>query len=428
MNKGFIFLGIFISGVLIFSQHSFVAQGFQLNFFSSTKEKSHMFEVQSIDTMKYSRDMAGQILNDPHAFDKMIDGQMSLIANTGATHVAIDTPYDDHFIPVLTEWVTSARQHHLSVWFRGNFSGWEGWFNYSKIDRDTHKILLASFIQKNPTLFLDGDILTPCPECENGAAGDPRQTGDKDGYNAFLVEEKKIADSEFSKEGKLVTVYTSMNADIAREIITPETAHALGGTILIDHYVNTNEKFTSDIASIPKKFSGKIGIGEMGAPVPDLNGDMTDSQQASYVQGMMDALYAQSDILPVVNYWVLTGGSTAIVNDDGSPKPAYKVLQKYFTAPKLSGITYNSLGESLHHVKITVASSTYTYTTTSSSYQVFLPTPLNTVIFSSEGYRPFIYSIGSTNTSSLKKNVYLEPINPSSWYSIRFFFHQFTKK
>lgn len=428
MNKGFIFLGIFISGVLIFSQHSFVAQGFQLNFFSSTKEKSHMFEVQSIDTMKYSRDMAGQILNDPHAFNKMIDGQMSLIANTGATHVAIDTPYDDHFIPVLTEWVTSARQHHLSVWFRGNFSGWEGWFNYSKIDRDTHKILLASFIQKNPTLFLDGDILTPCPECENGAAGDPRQTGDKDGYNAFLVEEKKIADSEFSKEGKLVTVYTSMNADIAREIITPETAHALGGTILIDHYVNTNEKFTSDIASIPKKFSGKIGIGEMGAPVPDLNGDMTDSQQASYVQGMMDALYAQSDILPVVNYWVLTGGSTAIVNDDGSPKPAYKVLQKYFTAPKLSGITYNSLGESLHHVKITVASSTYTYTTTSSSYQVFLPTPLNTVIFSSEGYRPFIYSIGSTNTSSLKKNVYLEPINPSSWYSIRFFFHQFTKK
>ena len=428
MNKGFIFLGIFISGVLIFSQYSFVAQGFQLNFFSSTKEKSHMFEVQSIDTMKYSRDMAGQILNDPHAFDKMIDGQMSLIANTGATHVAIDTPYDDHFIPVLTEWVTSARQHHLSVWFRGNFSGWEGWFNYSKIDRDTHKILLASFIQKNPTLFLDGDILTPCPECENGAAGDPRQTGDKDGYNAFLVEEKKIADSEFSKEGKLVTVYTSMNADIAREIITPETAHALGGTILIDHYVNTNEKFTSDIASIPKKFSGKIGIGEMGAPVPDLNGDMTDSQQASYVQGMMDALYAQSDILPVVNYWVLTGGSTAIVNDDGSPKPAYKVLQKYFTAPKLSGITYNSLGESLHHVKITVASSTYTYTTTSSSYQVFLPTPLNTVIFSSEGYSPFIYSIGSTNTSSLKKNVYLEPINPSSWYSIRFFFHQFTKK
>ena len=428
MQKKTTLIIVFSLGLLLFVQYAFTAQGFQLSFLPATKERAQMFSVQSIDTMKYSRDMAGQVLDNPQLFDKIIDGQMLLIKNIGATHVAIDTPYDQRFIPVLTKWVASARRHHLSVWFRGNFSGWEGWFNYSKIDRDTHKILLASFIQKNPTLFLDGDILTPCPECENGAAGDPRQTGDKDGYNAFLVEEKKIADSEFSKEGKLVTVYTSMNADIAREIITPETAHALGGTILIDHYVNTNEKFTSDIASIPKKFSGKIGIGEMGAPVPDLNGDMTDSQQASYVQGMMDALYAQSDILPVVNYWVLTGGSTAIVNDDGSPKPAYKVLQKYFTAPKLSGITYNSLGESLHHVKITVASSTYTYTTTSSSYQVFLPTPLNTVIFSSEGYRPFIYSIGSTNTSSLKKNVYLEPINPSSWYSIRFFFHQFTKK
>src|SRR5258708_6337361 len=88
--------------------------------------------VQSIDTMKYSRDTAGQMLTKPE-FDATINSQVSEIAQTGATHIAIATPYDEMFIPFLKRWVKSARAHGLKVWFRGNFSGWEGWYNFPKI-------------------------------------------------------------------------------------------------------------------------------------------------------------------------------------------------------------------------------------------------------------------------------------------------------
>ena len=99
--------------------------------------RNTFWSVRSIDTMKYSRDLSRQKLQDPR-FDSVIDSQVSAIANTGATHVAIDTPYDPEFLPLLKRWVAAARKYNLHVWFRGNFSGWEQWFGYSKIDRKTH--------------------------------------------------------------------------------------------------------------------------------------------------------------------------------------------------------------------------------------------------------------------------------------------------
>ena len=55
---------------------------------------------QSIDTMKYSRDVAREKLYDP-SFDAIIDRQVGAIAETGATHVAIAVPYDEEFVPFL---------------------------------------------------------------------------------------------------------------------------------------------------------------------------------------------------------------------------------------------------------------------------------------------------------------------------------------
>ena len=68
------------------------------------------------------------------------------------------------------------RKHGLSVWFRGNFSGWEEWFGYPKIKAYEHINKTRNFIINNPELFADGDIFTSCPECENGGPGDPRDT------------------------------------------------------------------------------------------------------------------------------------------------------------------------------------------------------------------------------------------------------------
>ena len=95
------------------------------------------WEVQSIDTMKYSRDLSREKLKDP-SFDTVIDRQVKAIAETGATHVAISTPYDEEFLPILKRWASAARNYNLKIWFRGNWSGWEKWFDYKSISREEH--------------------------------------------------------------------------------------------------------------------------------------------------------------------------------------------------------------------------------------------------------------------------------------------------
>ncbi len=379
----------------------------------------HMFAVQAVDTMKYSRDMSGQILDNPESYVPLIDNQMALIERVGATHVAIGTPYDEHFLPVLKLWVDSARRHHLAVWFRGNFSGWEGWFEYDRIGRDTHKRLLEEFILKNPDLFVTGDIFSPCPECENGGPGDPRSTRDAEGYRSFLIAERAISLKGFNTLGKSLTVYMSMNGDIARDIITPKTQKELGGTVLIDHYVDTPEHFGKDITSISRAQNGKIGIGEFGAPIPDLQGKMTQEQQAHFIRKLLYEMYLQRETIPVVNYWTLQGGSTAIVSDLGEPRTAYFALQSYFRAPSVHGLIYNSLGEPLGGASVSVASTTLSIASGGYSYQVFLPGDLRTLTVRREGYLSQAVVFPESMSTSSVKDFYLRPVKPTWWYRIR---------
>ena len=138
--------------------------------------RERFFQVQSIDTMKYSRDTAREKLKDVK-FDEVIDAQIKNIAATGATHVSLGTPYDEEFLPFLKRWVAAARKYGLKVWFRGNWSGWENWFDYPKFkDGKVHSEKTKKFILENSNLFEDGDVFTACPECENGGPGDPRIT------------------------------------------------------------------------------------------------------------------------------------------------------------------------------------------------------------------------------------------------------------
>ena len=388
------------------------------------EHQKQLFAVQAVDTMKYSRDISGQVLDNPAAFKKMIDEQMRLIEDVGATHVAIATPYDERFIPVLSLWVASARAHHLSVWFRGNFSGWEGWFGFPRIARAEHKRLLAAFIKKHPSLFKDGDLFSPCPECENGGPGDPRRTGEKEGYNNFLIEERDIALREFEALGKSLEVYTTMNGDIARDIITPASAKALGGTVLIDHYVSSAERFGNDVRTIAKKLDAKVGLGELGAPIPDLNGNMTPLAQANFVRALLDTLYVQNESVPLVSYWTLTGGSTAIVNDDGTPRPAYFVLKDYYTAPYVYGTIMDSLGEPLSDVAVTVASTTYSVKTDGGFYKLFLPPGYRTIVVEDSAEYPGVtFALSNDIGTSTQRNVYLKPAHPSLWYKIRALFY-----
>lgn len=289
-----------------------------------------IWKFESIDTMKYSRDLAREKLTNSD-FDESIESQLSNIAATGATHVAIATPYDEEFLPILKRWVKSARRNHLKVWFRGNFSGWEEWFDYKKITRDEHLAAIKRFITGNPDLFEDGDVFTACPECENGGPGDPRMTGDVEGHRAFLIREYMATKEAFSKINKKVSSnYDSMNFDVAKLVMDRQTTKALDGIVTIDHYVESPEKLSNDIDFLAGLTGGKIVLGEMGAPIPDIHGDMSEIEQAEWLGEALYRLSSNKNLVGI-NYWVNSGGSTQLWNDDGSERAAVDVVRKYYT-------------------------------------------------------------------------------------------------
>lgn len=296
---------------------------------SDITHQAPWWSVQSIDTMKYSRDLSREKKKDP-SFDAVIDKQMGNIAKTGATHVSIATPYDEEFVPVLARWVSSARKHNLSVWFRGNFSGWEKWFDYPAISRDEHIALLPGFISRHADLFREGDIFTSCPECENGGPGDPRVTKDISGHRLFLIREYDVATKAFREIGINVSVgYFSMNYDVARAIMDKSTTSSLGGIVTIDHYVQTPEKMIQDIRSLAEDSGGKIFLGEFGAPIPDIHGAMSESEQNHWLTSAFSQLAREPNIIGI-NYWVNVGGSTGLWDKNGNAKEAVTALSRAF--------------------------------------------------------------------------------------------------
>lgn len=293
-----------------------------------------IWDFTAVDTVKYSRDVAGQMIDKPE-FDLTINKQIEDIASLGVTHVAIATPYDQRFVPFLERWVKSAREHGLKVWFRGNFAGWEQWFGYSKITREEHQKLLKEFIENNPGLFEDGDIFTSCPECENGGNGDPRLNGDVIGHRKFLIAEYQTSIESFGKIGKKVNSgFYSMNYDVAKLIMDKETTQALGNIVVIDHYIKDPIEVAKDAKEIADKSGGKVVLGELGAPIPDIHGDMTEDEQATWIDEALTEASKTPEIIGI-NYWVNVGGSTRIWNDNGTRRKAADTLRKFFTTTKI---------------------------------------------------------------------------------------------
>lgn len=317
------FLLIFIFLTLVFLRYLYLIS------ISPRYIDSKIWSIQSIDVMKYSRDLAREKLNDP-SFDSVINSQLASIASTGATHVGLGVPYDDEFLPIMRRWVFAARANGLKIWFRGNLSGWEGWFEYKLIDRATHTQMIRAFVVNNADLFEDGDLFSSCPECENGSLGDPRQVGGVEEYRNFLIAETDAVRESFRKIGKNIpSNLHSMNGDVARLVMNKETTQKLGGIVVIDHYVASPEKLASDIKEIANSSGGRVILGEFGAPIPDIHGNMSEQQQSAWINKALKLISENQSCLGL-NYWTSFGGSTKLWNDDGTERLAANAIRGYY--------------------------------------------------------------------------------------------------
>jgi len=353
--------------------------------YATTEQEQHInssfWEVQSIDTMKNSRDKAREKLDDD-GYDKEIIKQVQEIAGTGATHITLGTPYDEEFILYLKRWVLAARRNNLKVWFRGNLSGWEGWFDYPDVDRETHTEKIKDFILKNPTLFEDGDIFTSCPECENGGPGDPRKNGDVNGHREFLINEYGVVKQAFQDIGKKVTGnYYSMNGDVAKLIMDPQTTQKLDGVITVDHYVVTPKQLAQDIEMYASSSGGKVVLGEWGAPIPDIHGDMSEEEQAAWIEEALRLLIPNKNLVGL-NYWVNEGGSTALWHE-GKPQKAVSTITKFMKPNIVRGTIKDEAGRSINDVSVTSSLRSFT---APGSY--VLPLVKNDIVtFGKKGYK-----------------------------------------
>lgn len=390
-------------------------------FFPSSVHASHkrFFNVQAVDTMKYSRDMARD-QGKTEEFKSVIETQTKQIAGTGATHIAIATPYDDEFVPFLTEWVNSARKHNLKVWFRGNFSGWEEWFSYPRITREKHTELVIKFIAENPSLFEDGDVFSSCPECENGGPGDPRETGDVEEYRKFLISEYQATQEAFKAiDKKIIANYFSMNGDVAELIMDKDTTAQLGGIVTIDHYVLTPERLNNDINKIAEQSGGKVVLGEFGAPIPDIHGDLTEKEQEEWLSELFELISQNKNVIGV-NYWTAHGSSTELWTEEDRARLAVGTVRKYFTPSNVHGVVSDNIGRKLSDVSVSIDG----YSVKTSKHGrydlVYVKTdsPLN---FSKLGYASQV--IASSEVSDESTNISLYPKKPSLLeYIVNFFF------
>lgn len=326
---------------------------FPLKNIKASNERVTWWEIQSIDTMKFSRDLAREKLNDL-SFNETIDRQMQNISLSGATHVAIGTPYDEEFLPFLKRWVKAARNYRLNIWFRGNLSGWEGWFGYPKITREEHIQKTRAFILNNQDLFQDGDIFTSCSECENGGPGDPRNSGDIIGHRRFLINEYQLVKQAFSQIKKdVIANYYSMNGDVAKLIMDKETTKALDGVVTLDHYVANPEQLLTDIREIKEKSAGKIVLGEFGVPIPDIHGNLSQAAQSDWIDQAFSQISQEQDVIGV-NYWVGFGGSSKLWESNGIPRTAVSAVKKYFKPNNLKGIIRNEIREPIKGAAVSI--------------------------------------------------------------------------
>lgn len=340
--------------------------------------------IRSIDTMKYSRDKARQMLNDNTAVNT-INKQVKNIADTGATHVAIGTPYDREFLPVLKLWVSAARKYGLRVWFRGNFSGWEGWFNYPQIDKLQHTKSTEKFIVDNPGLFEDGDLFTSCPECENGNNVSPNSDNVKD-YRTFLINEYNITKKAFNKINKQVKAnYYSMNGDVAKLVMDKDTTKALDNIVTVDHYVKTPQQLKKDIEEIALNSGGNVMLGEIGAPIPDIHGNMTEKEQSNWLADVFAKL-AKIPELEGINYWVNQDGSTAIWDLNGNKREGVEVITNFYKDSQISGIVSDPLGRPVPHALIRTLNEEYR-TDNNGRFNIPLYSFAQSVQISADGFR-----------------------------------------
>lgn len=98
---------------------------------------------------------------------------------------------------------------------------------------------------------------------------------------------------------------------------------------ILDHYVKDPEQLSADAKKIAEISGGNVILGEIGAPIPDIHGDMSEEEQAKWLELALENAKNTPEIIGI-NYWVNVGGSTRLWDEKGLKRKAVDTLKKFF--------------------------------------------------------------------------------------------------
>jgi hypothetical protein len=378
-------------------------------------QKNEIWKIRSIDTMKTSRDKARDGITDD-----VIKAEVSIIKSTGANYVAIGTPYDNEFLPYLKKWVSEIRRQNLNVWFRGSFANYEGWFEYEKnLTPDALLLKTEKFISENKELFEDGDIFDPCPECENGGFW-PQPQGDPS-YNIYVQKKHEVLKKAFNQiDKKVIYNLNSIIGGRAKDVLKQPTFNALDNVIAIDHY-NNNAQNYSDYIDYFTELNTKVVFSEFGAPIPDMHGKMSEDEQAKFIDDVMFRLFQKGEKVKGLNYWVLSTGTTALINENFSERKALSVLKNYYYPSFIKGTITDTLDNPLLSITVKIENSdVYSTTDQYGNYSIAVPSQKEyTVIVDDKKYLAKSEKVRVEKAETKINNMQLVPKTEDIWYKIQ---------
>lgn len=384
-------------------------------------EPEALWAYRCIDTMKTSRDKA-RVWRESPDLAEHVESQMKTIVDLGGNCVALDTPYDAEFLPYLKKWVVSAREHGLHVWFRGNFSSWEGWFEYPKgMTTADHIRQTNEFITQNSDLFEDGDIFTPSPEAENGGPFNQVETDEHEVFRKYLIAEHGKAHEAFELIGKDVrTNWLSMNGGLARRMFDQETIDNLDRAVSLDHYVKTPQEMGEYIRYFAENFGSRVVIGEWGAPIPQINGDMTESEQAVFIEALLWEMYVHRKHIDGINYWVLYDSSTALLEPDGEYRDAIDEMKDYFHPGEIRGTVMDIFEEPLDGASVQLArGGEGVLVQSDGTFHLPVPAGEHEIVVSHSGHAEQRRRVTIARDEIVYQDVVLTPARYSIWDKIR---------
>lgn len=305
---------------------------------TQTISKSKTWEIQSIDSMKETKDRV-----ENQRSDDFINRWLDAAVELGATHVAIDTPMTspkgNQSIDYTRKWLQPLRGRGLKVNHRHPILSMEGDYGVHKDPNQDFVRIIDAYIRTNRDFFQDGDLFG-IPEITNVGINGVNCSSNcifsnKDLFNLFLQKytiQTRQAFSDIGLSGVRVGGFEGYDGFIAAGLNNPnwqgksfldhQTVEIFGNIIAIDHYPKNIATMDSDLRVIQSIWPGrKLFIGECG---------MINGESPMEFRQCLEVFRQHTEIFGM-NYWHMgMGGPESLLNEDFSKRPNFYELQAVY--------------------------------------------------------------------------------------------------